>query len=553
MKTRSILILSIVVFILLSTSIAYAVTSENPFNVFKRNFIMLTEKLKDNNLSRDEKIAAYEERKRVLEQYNEEIGNSKSSSEELKKLELKKERDDILKDIVATHKITIEDYTVLEFDQLNDFFSGKIEGFEDKDFLEKAKPIINEFYFYKDVQKGNKRPFIIVKQDSSEILVIYKDYQGNNVVQKAEKANDTWEKSKETKQGKVFDGSAKTSMAGGRDNNEFPKRYASFDYEMNSLLLTDYSTNGLIKKIAFEKNSYVQNIHKFDKGYVIQVNYADTPVKKEKDAYGSFVIFPEVINRCILRVYDENLNLEKEIDVGSKLPADYWGPLPQSAVSKDGAKVAWAFDKLYVYEVYSGVIEKIFDEERDVGFSHVCFTRDSKNIVFTGGSIKTEEGDCVFGLIDLENRKMSLHIEKQYHSNSIQVTARYACIRDNGKPFIGTSVGRVPILDLQTTEAFTIKVGGSESAHARVSEDGKYLITLQEIASGNYRIRQYGLLTGEMLNERSITPDVGVLWNADIIYNDKTSTYELAGITEDGKYTGYSFILEDKGLVCITT
>lgn len=204
MKTKSILIFSIVIFIFLSTSIAYAVTSESPFNALKRNFIMLTEKLKDGNLSRDEKIAAYEERKKVLEKYNEEIEKSKSSSEELKKLELKKERDDILKDIVDTHRITAEDYTVLEFDQLNDFFSGKIEGFEDNAFLEKAKPIINEFYFYKDIQKGNKRPFIMVKKDSSDILVIYKDYQGNNIVQKAETTNDTWEKSKETKQGKVF-------------------------------------------------------------------------------------------------------------------------------------------------------------------------------------------------------------------------------------------------------------------------------------------------------------------------------------------------------------
>lgn len=346
----------------------------------------------------------------------------------------------------------------------------------------------------------------------------------------------------------VIDGTGKISAAESPDNNAKPGQYASFDYETNSLLLTDRKTNKLIKKTAFEKNSYAQSIHKYDKGYIVQVNDADAPVKIEKDAYGASKIFPKEINRCILRVYDEILNLKKEINVGSELPRDLWGPLPQSAVSEDGDKVVWVFlRKLFICEVSSAKIEKIFDDDgNDVYFSQVCFTKDNKNVVFTGSSIQTKEGDCVFGLIELDDKKMSLHVEKKYHSNSIQVTTGYACIRDNGKPFVGTSSGRVPILDLQTKKAFTIKVGGSESTHARVSEDGKYLITVQEIATGNYRIRQYRLPAGEMVNEKSISPDIGVLWNADIIYTGNASTYELAGIAEDGKYAGYSFVLEDK-------
>ncbi len=205
MKTRNILILSIVVFILLSTSIAYAVTVGNPLEALKSNFITLTEKLEDDNLSRDEKIAVYEERKKVLEQYKEEIDKSKSSLADTRNSKLKEKRDKILSDIVDTHKINDEDYLVLEFSQLNDFLSGKIEGFEDKDFLKEAEPIINEFYFYEDVQKGNKRPSIMVKKDATEILVVYKDYQGNNVVQKAENISGVWEKSKKTKQGKIFE------------------------------------------------------------------------------------------------------------------------------------------------------------------------------------------------------------------------------------------------------------------------------------------------------------------------------------------------------------
>lgn len=340
------------------------------------------------------------------------------------------------------------------------------------------------------------------------------------------------------------DGAGETSAAVSSDTNAISGRSASFDFDTNSLLLTDYETNKLIKKIALEKNSYAQNIHKYDKGYIVQVAYADAPVKTEKDAYGSFEIFPEIINRCILQVYDENLMLEKEIDVGSGLPEDFWGPLPQSAASEDGAKVVWAFGKLYVCEVSSGKIEKI-SGNGEVGFSNVCFTRDGKNIVFTGSSAQTEEGDCVFGLIDLKDKKILQYVEKQYHPNSIRVTDRYACMRDTEKPFVGTSGGRVPILDMQTGDAFIIKVGGSESAHATVSEDGKYLITLQETAPGNYRIRQYSLPAGEMLYEKSVNPDVGDLWNADVIYTGEPLTYKLAGIAEDGRYVGYSFVLED--------
>jgi len=303
-----------------------------------------------------------------------------------------------------------------------------------------------------------------------------------------------------------------------------------------------------VKKIAFEKNSYAQKIHKFNHGYLVQVNYADTPVRTEKDAHGSSVIFPEEISRCVLRVYDENLNLKKETDISSELPGDLWGPIPQSAVSEDGGKVVWAFSrKLYICEVSSDKIEKIFDDDgSDVYFSQVCFTKDSKNIVFTGSSTQTEEGDCVFGLIRLEDKEMSRYVEKQYHPYFIRVTDGYAWLCDTEKPFVGTSGGKVPIVDLRTKKAFTIKVDGAESAHARVSEDGKYLITIQKTTPGNYRIRQYRLPSGEMVNEKSIASDAGDLWNADIVYSGIASSYELTGIAEDGKYASYPFVVEDR-------
>lgn len=320
---------------------------------------------------------------------------------------------------------------------------------------------------------------------------------------------------------------------------------ANFDYETNSLLLIDRATNRLIKRTAFERNSYAQSVHKFDKGYIVQVNYSNEPVKIEKYTYGSSRVFPEEITHCTLRVYDLELNLEKEIDISS-IPEELQGPLCRSSISADGSKVVWVLSrKLYICEVSSGKTEKVFDDESDVYFSQVCFTKDNKNIVFAGSSTQTAEDDCVFGLVKLDDKKMLTYIEKQYYPNSIQVTDRYAWIRDAEKPFGGISSGKVPIIDLQAKKAFTIRVGGSESTHARVSEDGKFLITVQRTKSSNYLVRQYKLPTGELVNERLLS-DAGDLWNVDIVFSGIAHNYELVGVAEDGKWSSYPFILEDR-------
>ncbi len=325
-------------------------------------------------------------------------------------------------------------------------------------------------------------------------------------------------------------------------------RYASYDYEKNCLILNDQKTNTVIKEIPFEKNSYAQAIYQSYKGYIVQVNYSDTPVIVEKDAYGSFIDFPKEYYQCVLRVYDEDLNLKKEINAGPELPKDLWGPIFHATVSQDGEKFAWAFSKkLYICDVSSGKIEKILDEsDNKVGFSRVRFTKDNKSIVFTGGSLQAGENNCVFGLIGLEDKKVSLHVEKKYDSRSISVTDRYACLCDNEMPFGGASSGRVPVLDLETKEAFTIKVGKPESANAIISEDEKYLLTVQKIASGSYRIRQYRLPTGEMVHETIMNPDAGDLWDVSLVYTGEASLYHLAGIASDEKVVFYPFVCEDK-------
>ena len=335
-------------------------------------------------------------------------------------------------------------------------------------------------------------------------------------------------------------------LAGSGDDSLWQN--VSYDYETNCLLLTDYKANTLIKEIAFEKGSYVQKTFKFDKGYIVQVAYSDTPVKVEKDDYGQDISFPEKINRCLVRVYDGYLNFRKEINLLSGMPMEFLGRMPYSAVSEDGNKIVWVFlQKLYVCEVWSGKIEKIVDKaDNGIYFSQVSFTRDNKNIVYTGSSAQSDEGACIYGLIDLDNKNMTLNVENEYKPGYIQVTTGYAWLCDNIKPSVNTASGKVPILDLQTKKAFTMKVDEAESPHARVTEDGKYLLAVKEIAPGSYRIRQYRLATGEIVNEKAIHMEEGALWAFGLVYSGNSSIYNLISSTQDGKYASYSFDCEEK-------
>lgn len=112
-------------------------------------------------------------------------------------------RDDVWQDIKNSSNISEDLYLTLEFQQLKSFFSGEFEEFTDKDFLKEAEPIVYKFYFYEDVQVGNTKPFILIKKDMKEILVPYKDKDGNNVIQRAVQENGVWKQTVESKAGKL--------------------------------------------------------------------------------------------------------------------------------------------------------------------------------------------------------------------------------------------------------------------------------------------------------------------------------------------------------------
>lgn len=318
----------------------------------------------------------------------------------------------------------------------------------------------------------------------------------------------------------------------------------NFDYDTSCLTLFDQKLNKVIKKVSLEKNSFVKNIYEFDKGYLVMVAYADTPVEVKAVNDIKFVNEPEKITAYVLRVFDSQLNLKREIDLKGIMPKELMKRIHATAASKDGEKIIWTFlQKLYIFEVSSSKLSKVFDEENNnVNFSKVCFSKDNKYIVFTGSSTQSDEGDCAYGLFSLDNKKMILHTEKKYNSNRIYVSPKYACLCDYIDARNQTSSGKVPILDLTTKKAFTMQVDGTESTMAKVSEDGQYLLAVKELSDNSYRIRQYRLKTGEVIKEERINSEGEAL---DLEYID-SAEYTLICTNKNKKLSYYYFTCEDK-------
>ena len=102
-------------------------------------------------------------------------------------------------DIKSEYEIDEQQYTIFNMDNLSTLLTGEVEKFSDKDYLDKIRPMIEQYVF--NAPKYSTSPVILVKNDKSEIIVAYKDNDGNNILKKANKVNDEWVKTEEIKKG----------------------------------------------------------------------------------------------------------------------------------------------------------------------------------------------------------------------------------------------------------------------------------------------------------------------------------------------------------------
>jgi len=91
-------------------------------------------------------------------------------------------------------------------------------------------------------------------------------------------------------------------------------RYLDVDYESGYMLLMENGKSSPVKQITIEKNSFIEKALEFDKGYIIVTAYADRPVELTEESGFKFIDFPQDVKRRLVKIYDKNLNLQKEID-----------------------------------------------------------------------------------------------------------------------------------------------------------------------------------------------------------------------------------------------
>ena len=124
---------------------------------------------------------------------------------------------------------------------------------------------------------------------------------------------------------------------------------------------------------------------KWDQGYVVEVLLADKPVQVKQSSGLEIISYPQKINGKLVRIYNEALKLQKEIDLTQVLPKELIENEPFAAVSNDGTKIVWAnIMSLYMYDVPAGELTTIFDDTNNqVIFERVAFVITSYSIHYT--------------------------------------------------------------------------------------------------------------------------------------------------------------------------
>jgi len=86
----------------------------------------------------------------------------------------------IWQDIKKTHKIDEVQYIELDVPKLNQFLSGKLEGYTDKDLIEQMNKILANNLM--NIQVGSTEPKILLNKNSKEIVFAYKESDGKNTL-----------------------------------------------------------------------------------------------------------------------------------------------------------------------------------------------------------------------------------------------------------------------------------------------------------------------------------------------------------------------------------
>lgn len=241
------------------------------------------------------------------------------------------------------------------------------------------------------------------------------------------------------------------------------------------------------------------------------------------------------IVKASIKLFDKKLKETDTVDITrlAKERKDEDLLMTSFTVSPDGTKIAWnTGENILCYNRETKKFTKYNQiTKKDITAENIIFAGNDK-LAFYGTKGESEEDTC-YGYFDLKNKKIHTFIEKKYEAFSLNVDKRYIWINDGENPNTKTASGKVPVIDTKTGKNHLVHLDGIESAKARITEDGKYMIAASQTDEKSFRVRQYDIKNEKVLKEKKYDFHKSVHVN-DIISINNGKSYGIIYSTDQG-------------------
>lgn len=276
--------------------------------------------------------------------------------------------------------------------------------------------------------------------------------------------------------------------------------------EGKEIILKNLIEDEIVKTYKLNKKQCANSVKEMGNGYCVRVIEANRELKDS--LVDGFTIYDtpdesEIVNVSI-KFFDKGLNEIDSIDI-SKLAEEKKCEdllVTNFTVSRDGTLLAWDIDesilcynrKTKEFSKYKQIYEK------DIVADSIAFVGDDI-LAFCGTQGDMEEDTC-YGYLDFSNKKLFSFIEKKFEAFSLNVDKRYMWLNDGENPEDGTASGKFIMVDTETGKNNIISVDNIESTKARITEEGKDIIAISQTEEKSFRVRQYSVEEGKVLNEK---------------------------------------------------
>ncbi len=309
--------------------------------------------------------------------------------------------------------------------------------------------------------------------------------------------------------------------------------------------LYDWYTNEVTNSASYPNNEILRDYFVLEDGYATLNFAADAPIAL--NASGKGIKTPEKTEGKIVRLYDSELNVLKEVNLGKFIADIDLADLFTLDVSLNGKKIAWAYGQaLFVYDIEKNKLIKIFENSNTVSvdFLKIKFTEEADRIIYYGYISGDNDFLTNYGIVDIEEKDMTNFAWKtKFKAQNISITSNYACIIDEEDGIPPTTSGTVLMIDLKSEKAFDIKVDSFESQMSAISGNEKYLISVIEEDS-NIRVRQYSL-DSKRIKEQKYKIEDGEFYLHHMVIGEGNTAYILLR-NNDATEKYVEFICEEK-------